>query len=443
MVIRNKKGISVMIGYILLISMAIMMSIIVYNWVKTYVPQDSIECDDGVSVFIQGYNYECDKDTLNLNLKNNGRFNIAGYFIHVTTSETQELAVTDLSQFNSVSAKKGAGSVSYSRDSNPIGAGDTFSDSFNFASLSGCSDSDTGKCIYSVEIIPLRQEKIKNKNRAVSCTDARIQEPIQCGTVGNVCLVDGVKKSWEQCDCGTDGSCTAGELGGKTTCEEAFDTGWTGVLSCTNTCMFTGCNAPAAQVCGDGTKQTPNDDGQNEVCDLGAQNGVLGSGCTLTCQAEVIQIGQYYGFETDPQQWTVTSPDSDRSNSQNKVDDNGNVVSSGYSLHLRDDTSSSNIRKNINELSGGYISAEISFWYFPIGIDTGEFVQLFCGSTEIWRFTYGDHSQGNWFSVSKPISTSDCDFSTFPEIRFTGNPGLSNDDDNFYVDGINITGVKY
>src|SRR3989344_8392030 len=77
---NSKKGLSVMIGYILLISMAITMSAIVYQWVKTYVPQDSIECKDGVSLFVQGYNYDCGADTLNLNLKNNGRFDLAGYF---------------------------------------------------------------------------------------------------------------------------------------------------------------------------------------------------------------------------------------------------------------------------------------------------------------------------------------------------------------------------
>ncbi|MEK6842805.1 MAG: hypothetical protein AABX84_03230, partial [Nanoarchaeota archaeon] len=95
--IKNKLGISVMIGYILLISMAIMMSIIVYQWVKTYVPQKSIECEDGVSLFVQSYNNDCDNERLDLTLKNNGRFDIAGYFIHATTSPTQELAVIDIS----------------------------------------------------------------------------------------------------------------------------------------------------------------------------------------------------------------------------------------------------------------------------------------------------------------------------------------------------------
>ena len=42
-----------MIGYILLISMTIMMSIIVYQWVKTYVPKDLPDCPDGTSVMIK------------------------------------------------------------------------------------------------------------------------------------------------------------------------------------------------------------------------------------------------------------------------------------------------------------------------------------------------------------------------------------------------------
>ena len=86
-----------MIGYVLLVAIAIIMSMIVFQFIRTYVPKDIVDCPDGVSVFIQEIKYDCDADTLDITIKNNGRFSIAGYFIHATTEEGQELATFDLS----------------------------------------------------------------------------------------------------------------------------------------------------------------------------------------------------------------------------------------------------------------------------------------------------------------------------------------------------------
>ena len=66
-----------MIGYVLLVAIAIIMSMIVFQFIRTYVPKDIVDCPDGVSVFIQETEYDCDDDTLKVTIKNNGRFNIA------------------------------------------------------------------------------------------------------------------------------------------------------------------------------------------------------------------------------------------------------------------------------------------------------------------------------------------------------------------------------
>jgi hypothetical protein len=54
--IQNKKGISTMIEYVLLIVIVISLSSVVYIWMKTYIPQESIECQDGVSLYITNLN---------------------------------------------------------------------------------------------------------------------------------------------------------------------------------------------------------------------------------------------------------------------------------------------------------------------------------------------------------------------------------------------------
>ena len=54
----NKKGVSVIIGYVLLIAFAILISAGVYAWLKTYVPREPLNCPDGVSIFVKeaGFN---------------------------------------------------------------------------------------------------------------------------------------------------------------------------------------------------------------------------------------------------------------------------------------------------------------------------------------------------------------------------------------------------
>ena len=41
-----------MIGYILLITFAIVIAVVVFQWLKTYVPKEGIACPDEVSIYI-------------------------------------------------------------------------------------------------------------------------------------------------------------------------------------------------------------------------------------------------------------------------------------------------------------------------------------------------------------------------------------------------------
>ena len=99
MLLQDKKGLSIMIGYVLLVAIAIIMSMIVYQFIITYIPREALECPDGVSVFIKETKYDCTlgAETLEVTIKNNGLFSVAGYFIHATTEVGQELATLDLS----------------------------------------------------------------------------------------------------------------------------------------------------------------------------------------------------------------------------------------------------------------------------------------------------------------------------------------------------------
>ena len=239
------------------------MSIIVYQWVKTYVPKDSIECSDGVSLFVKDYTYDCDAKNLVLTLKNNGRFNVAGYFIHATTTEDQKLAVTDLSIYNADNGNGGA--VIYppvGGDENSQKPGVEMNGIFDLNSLEGR--------IYSLEVIPMRYETIDNRNRVVSCTEGKIEQKLICegsaseegGTAG--ACGDGTEdvQSGEECD--------DGELNGNNNNACILDT--EGSYLCKDA------------FCGDG--YVWNTEGGTEQCDDGINPPQSEDGCSNSCQIE-------------------------------------------------------------------------------------------------------------------------------------------------------------
>lgn len=168
--INNKKGVSILVGYVLLITIAIIMAGVVYTWLKSYVPQDSIECPDGISVFIK--NVECGikdgKYFLDLSIENNGRFEFDGYFIKVAESETMQIAVKDISK-SLVSGGSSAGGVV--RFSKPLKAGETAT----------IAKFNLDKPIYFLEVMPVIYETVDNQIRQVSCGKAQVKENVNCG----------------------------------------------------------------------------------------------------------------------------------------------------------------------------------------------------------------------------------------------------------------------
>jgi len=83
----NKLAVSLMISYVLLISIGVALSIGVYIWLKDYANiNEKIDCKDGTSLVVERYSIEYQPDdnrTLNLFIKNNGLFNVSGFFITI------------------------------------------------------------------------------------------------------------------------------------------------------------------------------------------------------------------------------------------------------------------------------------------------------------------------------------------------------------------------
>lgn len=182
---KNRKGISLVIGYILLITISIVMSIIVFQWLRTYVPTESPKCSDGTSVFIKNIQYDCTpgNEKLGITVKNNGRFSVNGYFIHASDNPNPEaLATIDMS------SKITDGGDVYGYTNSIIFAvteenyltpneHNITKSSFDVTKYCPC---DPGTKLTKIEIIPTRVQEVDNKKRLVSCTDAKIEEVLTC-----------------------------------------------------------------------------------------------------------------------------------------------------------------------------------------------------------------------------------------------------------------------
>lgn len=177
-ILDNKKGVSTMIEYVLLIVIVMTMSGMVYLWMKTYVPKEAIQCENGVTLYITDMKCKYDsvsgKYSLNVTLKNNGRFNIRGFFIRATTDKSQELAILDLSSNLNPT-------LSPEHIDNEV----LFSSYMAGNSLAPVQEKtkyfiNLDKPIYSIEITPTRDQVIDGKNSLAVCGDAIVKEDVNC-----------------------------------------------------------------------------------------------------------------------------------------------------------------------------------------------------------------------------------------------------------------------
>ena len=161
---KNKRGVSVMIGYVLLIAGIIIVSGIVYTWMRSYVPREAIECPDGVSLFIGEANCQeinPKEYIINISIKNNGRFGVDGYLIKAAREPGQDIATVDISGNQ-------AGIILFPGGILEPGERAVKAEyTINFKTD-------------LIEIIPIKYETIEGKNILSVCSDAKIREKIIC-----------------------------------------------------------------------------------------------------------------------------------------------------------------------------------------------------------------------------------------------------------------------
>lgn len=179
----NKKGASVIIGYVLLVTLGLVMSGIAYNYLKTYVPQEIIDCPADASLFIQ--EWDCNGDILNITIKNNGKFNLDGFFIHSADNAKDEIATDNLIYIFDGDSSDNAlvqDSLKYIRISmgkpNYLKPGKTNSYWFDF----GITPSSGNTIAHSkiIEITPTILKFDNGYSELALCSNAKIRQTIEC-----------------------------------------------------------------------------------------------------------------------------------------------------------------------------------------------------------------------------------------------------------------------
>lgn len=96
-ILNNKKALSELIAYVLLVGIALSMSVFVYSWMKFRVEKPFAEedCPDTVSLVL--VSYTCSANVMNVTVQNKGMFDIYGYSIK---SSDVEIGLAGKSSFD-------------------------------------------------------------------------------------------------------------------------------------------------------------------------------------------------------------------------------------------------------------------------------------------------------------------------------------------------------
>lgn len=78
---KNKKALSEIVGYTILIVIALSLSVMVYSFLKLYVPKETAECNQEINLIIQRYSCMADSDELNITISNSGLFKVNAAYL--------------------------------------------------------------------------------------------------------------------------------------------------------------------------------------------------------------------------------------------------------------------------------------------------------------------------------------------------------------------------
>jgi len=153
----NKKGISVVIGYVLLIVVAISLSLLIYAWLKAQVPKETEECPESLALVISNYN--CTSNQITLSIKNQGYFNVDGFFARVKDESGVVHNLIEIGSNNQIETYFGVGEINIE----PLKPGESQDKVFSYEDIGKIVEIEIEPFIFEEEVI-LCSNAIINQN---------------------------------------------------------------------------------------------------------------------------------------------------------------------------------------------------------------------------------------------------------------------------------------
>lgn len=150
----NKKALSEIVGYAILIVIAVSLSALVYSFLRLYIPKEQVTCEEDIKLIIQ--DSSCADNILNLTIKNKGLFKADASYVRFG-NESQKI-------------KTRINNLSLERELYGLDPGKSFSSRYNLSSL------NIVNMTYELEIQPA----IIADKQIIVCENAIITQPVEC-----------------------------------------------------------------------------------------------------------------------------------------------------------------------------------------------------------------------------------------------------------------------
>jgi hypothetical protein len=115
---KNKRAISEVVSYVLLIILSLSLAVFVFNWLRGFVPSmNEAKCPDGISLIIRDQYYDQDSRNLTLTIQNRGRFSADGFYVRVNNDTEPNFGIYVLDK-TGIKIKVGEQNVTFFNSTN-------------------------------------------------------------------------------------------------------------------------------------------------------------------------------------------------------------------------------------------------------------------------------------------------------------------------------------
>ncbi len=172
--LKQKKAVSLMVSYVILITIVIGLSVGIYSWLKILANATPVaDCEEGTSLILDSHS--CSIGRAEFTLKNNGRFNVDGVVISVG-NDASSFPTTYLIPYETGGVVSGTYYFNIPVEPGEIGTA-SFKDK---EKIGGITQDITFNEIKIIQIQPF----ILDNNKSVICKNAVIKQEITDCIIG-------------------------------------------------------------------------------------------------------------------------------------------------------------------------------------------------------------------------------------------------------------------